>query len=72
MPYTNAEADIAAALKSGRDLVFIDGKADAAALPAVRRAVRRHDLTKQECARRRVRLLPTQVIRPIFVANEVL
>ncbi len=66
------EANIKAALESDRDLIFIDGKADSATIPAIYRVMRRHDLTKQECARRGVRFLPAQVLRPIFAANEVL
>ena len=59
-------------LKDGQGFTFVDGKADAEMHPRLMRVVKRRELIKQECIRRQVRFLPAQVMRPIFVANQVL
>jgi hypothetical protein len=40
--------------------VFIDGKADAQMIPSMQKFLKRLELTKGECVRRRVRFLPKQ------------
>lgn len=63
---------LARTLKSGKHFTFVDGKADAEMHPRLMRVMRRHELAKQECIRRKVRFLPAHVMRPIFAANQVL
>jgi len=55
-----------AALKRGESMTFVDGKACHAMKGQVSEMLTRGRLYAVECARRKVKFLPRQVMRPVF------
>lgn len=54
------------ALQNGEGFMFVDGKTDNRLADQIGAIVRRADLTRAECARRGVKFLPKQVMKPIY------
>lgn len=54
------------ALQNGEDFLFVDGKTDTRIADQIGEVLRRAELARTECARRGVKFLPKQVMKPIY------